>query len=479
VAVAITDAAFLSASASASARSGPCCHLPRALPSAISPLNQHARFKAIASADKGPAGSHYPICDRKMRGRRHGVRLRTGRAEYDPVVGGQVAGDVAPGFGLVADAFAANFDDPGEDAAAVAVFHDGVRVLDLWGGADVVYGRPMFSDALMMVASGSKGITATVLAILVERGEVDPEEPVAAYWPEFAVAGKAEVTVGMVASHTAGLPYPPLGTGLQGLDLHRGPAITAELARATPLWPPGEAMAYHPVTMGTLLDEIVKRATGASIAQQVRALIAEPLNLDVWMGLPEMLIDRVVPGRWEDASPMEPTDEPSEPGSYAEVRQRFLRENPPMDPDFSNPQQVREHYAAERPAIGAVTDARSLAKMYAATLQPVDGVQLITQATRARVTTPRTDHVQALIESGTAGPDIRFGLGYQLASPSMRGLGRGSYGHTGAGGRLGIADPDYSVGFGYICSRMRDIGPRGDPRWKRILDAVTTCIRRA
>jgi hypothetical protein len=213
-------------------------------------------------------------------------------------------------------------------------------------------------------------------------------EPVAVCWPEFADAGKAEVTVGMVAAHTGGLPYPRSAPACRTVTCI-GPAVTDELARAAPLWPPGEAMAYHPVTVGTLLDEIVKRATGSSNAQQVRALIAEPLGLDLWMGLPERLIDRVVPGRWEDASPMPPADEPAQPGSYAEPRPQFLRENAPRDPDFSDPEQVREHYTAERPAIGAITNARSLAKMYAATLQAVDGVQLITDATRARVTAPR------------------------------------------------------------------------------------------
>lgn len=386
-------------------------------------------------------------------------------------------GEVAAGFGAVADAFATNFREPGEDAAALAVLHDGVPVVDLWGGTDVVRGRPMAADALMMVASCSKGITATVLAVLVERGAIDPEAPVAAYWPEFAAAGKAEVTVAMVASHRAGLPYAPLGTGLRGLDLHRGQAITGALAAAAPLWTPGRAMAYHPVTVGTLLDEIVRRATGSSIGAHLRTLVAQPLGLDMWVGLPEALVERVVPGRWESVSPMTPRDEaPAPPGSYAAIRQQFLRENPPMDPDFADPAQVREHYAAERPAIGAITDARSLATMYAATLQAVRGVRLITAETRERVTAPQTDDVETLIESGTAGPDIRFGLGYQLASPSMPGFGPASYGHTGAGGRLGLADPDHGVGFGYICSRMRDIGPDGDPRWARVIAAVTACL---
>ena len=388
-----------------------------------------------------------------------------------------VSGEVAEGFGPVADAFVRNFDDPGEDAAAVTVLHDGVVVADLWGGTDVVLGRPMPADGLMMVASCSKGITATVLAVLVERGEVDPDALVTRYWPEFAAGGKAGTTVGMVAAHLAGLPYPPLGTGLKGLDLHRGPAVAAAFARANPLWEPGLAMAYHPVSYGTLLDEIVRRATGSSISEHLRVLVAEPLGLDMWIGLPSRLDARVVPGRWEDVSPMAPdTATTPEPGTYAEQRQRFLAENPPMDPDLADLEEVRAHYGAERPAVGAITDARSIARMYAATLQPVDGVQLYSETTRARVTAPRTDQVETLVESGTAGPDIRFGLGYQLASPSMPGFGPGSYGHTGAGGRLGLADPDHGVAFGYVCSRMRNIGAGGDPRWKRLTDAVLACL---
>lgn len=385
---------------------------------------------------------------------------------------------VAEGYGAVADAFAANFEDPGEDAAAVCVYVGGTKVVDLHGGRDVIGQRDMPSDALMMVASCSKGVTATVLAILIERGLLDADAAVAQYWPEFAANRKQDVTVGMVASHTAGLPYPPLGSGLKGLDMHRGPAVTALLASAAPLWEPGQALAYHPVTYGTLLDEIVRRATGHDIAHHVRVLIAEPLGVDIWMGLPEEQLGRVVTDHWDTAPVMTHT-EPAPEGTYAYLRQQFLLEEPPMAPDPDDHEGLRLAYTTSRPAIGAITDARSLARMYAALIGEVDGKRLITPETLAQVTAPRTDGLETLIESGTTGPDLRYGLGFQLASPSMPGFGPASFGHTGLGGRLGIADPELSVSFGYVCSQMHFIGADGDPRWARLIDAVTRSLERA
>lgn len=390
-----------------------------------------------------------------------------------------IQGAVAEGFEPVADAFAANFADAGEDAAAVALYLEGAKVVDLWGGRDIVNNRDIASDALMMVASCSKGITATVLAMLVERGEIDPDASVARYWPEFAAGGKADLTVGMVASHTAGLPYPPLGSGLRGLDMHRGAAVTALLAEATPLWQPGQAMAYHPVTYGTLLDEIARRATGHGIGHHLQTLISVPLGLDMWMGLPEELLDRVVPDRWTVPPASAEDDAPAPEGSYASQRRQFLDEEPPMSPDPQDAEDFRAHYTAVRPAVGAVTDARSLARMYAGLIGEVDGRRLISADTLRRVTEPRTDDLETLVESGTTGPDIRFGLGFQLASPSMPGFGPTTFGHTGAGGRLGIADPERSLAFGYVCSQMRYIGSNGDPRWNRLIDAVLRSIGEA
>jgi CubicO group peptidase (beta-lactamase class C family) len=387
-----------------------------------------------------------------------------------------IQGSVAAGFEPVAEAFRRNFENDGEEAAAVSVYWQGTKVVDLWGGTDFTYERPMPANGLMMIASCSKGVTATILGILIDRGILDPERTVSSYWPEYAVAGKSGTTVAMVAAHTAGLPFPPPGSGLKGLDFQRGPALADILASAAPLYEPGTAMTYHAFTVGTLLNEIVLRASGKSIAQLIQDELAAPLGLDMWLGLPEARVPQVVPGRWKETSPMVPTEEALPPGSFAELRRASLLETPPVDPDFFDTNDVRANYAAERPAVGVITDARSLARMYAATLGPVDGVQLFSPDTLRVMTTPRTGGLEALIEAGTAGPDLRFGLGYQLPTGSFPGLGPESFGHNGAGARIGYADTRYQVALGYLCSQMRNIGPDGDPRWTQLASAIRSCV---
>ena len=389
---------------------------------------------------------------------------------------GRIHGDVANGFGAVADAFARILEPREAGAAAVAVMLEGVPVVDLWGGVEEAFGRAMARDSLMLVASCSKGVTATVLAMLVERGAIDPSDLVSRHWPEYGCHGKEETTVAMVASHRAGLPFPPLGSGLTGLDYHRGPALLDALANAEPLWTPGTAMAYHSVTYGALLGEIIRRATGRTVGQHLQSLISRPLGLDLWIGLPSDLAGRLIPGRWSlDPSSDGPDPEPAA-GTYADLRRRSQAESAPIGPDWDDPAQIRSMAGEELPAVNAATTARSLARMYAATIGEVDGIRLYSDQTRHLVGSALTDDVDTLIESGTAGPNIRFGLGYQLASPSMPGFGPASFGHTGAGGRLGIADPTLGLSFGFVCSRMGVIGPHGDDRWSLLIESIRACL---
>src|SRR4051812_11461850 len=384
------------------------------------------------------------------------------------------------GFGPVADAFAGNFEALGEVGAAVAVYHRGRLVVDLAGGIDPIRDRPFRRETLMMVASCTKGATATSVVMLAEAGAIDLDEPIARRWPEFGQAGKGEITVRQVLSHQAGLPYPDPDAPLSGLERIAGPALLRQLERQAPWWAPGTAFAYHPTTGGAILGEVVRRATGRTLGAWFAEHVARPLGLDFWIGLPPELDDRVAPSVWpggRDALAEEASAPAPPPGTYAARRRAAIATLPPMDPDPHDAASRRAYHGLEVLSAFGIGNARSLARMYAGVLDEVDGVGLLSPAAVAEATTPQPDGLPALIESGTAGPDIRFGLGYQLASPSMPGLGPASFGHTGAGGRLSLADPEHEVAFGYVCNSMRDIGPGGDPRWTPLLDAVRRCVR--
>src|SRR3954471_22091889 len=160
----------------------------------------------------------------------------------------QLDGFVAPGFEAVASAFERNFVELDEIGASVAVHHRGRLVVDLAGGTDPVRGRPFTRDTLMMVASCTKGATATCVLMLAEAGVVDVDEPVASYWPEFGQGGKADIPLRWVLGHQAGLPYPDPEAELTGFDQLAGPALLSQLERQAPWWRPGTAFAYHPVT---------------------------------------------------------------------------------------------------------------------------------------------------------------------------------------------------------------------------------------
>lgn len=386
-----------------------------------------------------------------------------------------IDGVVRPGFEAVGAAFARNFADLGEIGAQVAVHHHGRLVVDIAAGIDPVRGRPFTRDTLMTVASCSKGALATCALMLADAGALDLDAPVAAHWPEFRAAGKAEITPRQVLSHQAGLPYPDPEAGLRGFDQLTGPALLRRLEEQAPWWPPGSAFAYHPTTTGAILGELMLRVTGRPFGAWFAEHVAGPLGLEFWFGLPAEFDDRVAPSVWEPVAP-EP-EEPAPPtGSYAARRIAAMADLPPMDPDPADAASVRAYLGAEVPAASGVTNARSLARMYAALIGEVDGIRLVGEDILAAARVPQTDGVPALIERGTAGPDIRFGLGYQLPSGSMPGLGPSSFGHTGAGGRLGLADPDLGIAFGYVCNSMRGIGTGGDPRWATLLAAVRDCL---
>jgi CubicO group peptidase (beta-lactamase class C family) len=271
----------------------------------------------------------------------------------------QTGNEVAPGYEPVAEEFERNFTERGEVGAAFAAFKDGELVVELYGGvADPADGRPWERDTLCGVFSGTKGLLAACLLGLIERGALDLDAPVAAYWPEFAAGGKGDVLVRHAVSHTAGVPgirsREPAADEL--LDERR---MAAAVAAEVPFWPPGEVACYHALTYGWIAAELIVRIDGRPAGRYFAEEIAEPLGLEAWIGLPAELEPRVAPfvrapGFGAGAEPVPP--------ELAELDRAVWR-NPPIV-DGALDWNSRAVHAAGIPGGGAIANARSMARFY-------------------------------------------------------------------------------------------------------------------
>ncbi|MEU9573134.1 serine hydrolase domain-containing protein [Streptomyces massasporeus] len=379
-----------------------------------------------------------------------------------------VNGTVAEGFEPVREAFVRNFETLGDRGAAVAVYRDGHKVVDLWGGTRDVDGTaPWERGTAQVVRSATKGVAAAVLLLLHQRGQLDLDAPVGHYWPEFKAQGKERVLVRHVLNHRAGLPVldRPL-TPQEALDPLRGPAAVAAQA---PAWEPGADHGYHALTYGWLLDELVRRVTGQGTGQWLASQVTGPLGLDLWLGLPESEAGRVGRvGRVEGAEPTgglrarpkrSVTEAYEDPASL--TRRAFAAISP--FPDQNDP----AYRASALPATNAMATADGLARFYATLIGDTAGAP--------RLFTPQTVELARAEES--AGPDrvlvvgTRFGLGYMLHGSASPFLTPGSFGHPGRGGALGFADPETGIGFGYVTNGFRKT-VTADPRAQGLVRAV-------
>ena len=379
-----------------------------------------------------------------------------------------VEGTCAEGFEAVRDAFAANFVDPGEIGASVSVVVGGRLVVDLWAGlADAHTGRAWTADTPVLVYSTTKGPTSVCALLLWERGLLDIDAPVATVWPEFAAAGKAEVTTRHLLTHQAGLPV--LDEPITFTECHDPHLVASRLAAQTPRWAPGRAHGYHPLTFGWLVGEVVRRVGGRTVGRMLADEVAGPLGLDLWIGLPperEPTVARLVPGRF-DLSGMRPDD----PGlvfaaAIMNVESLTFRAfaNPPGQFDvesFNAP----ELHQAEWPAANGIATSRALATLYGElACDRVLSTATLDEASRPQVTGP--DRVLAI--------DTSFGLGFSLHSV-MTAHGPASFGHEGAGGSVAFADRSRGLGFAYVMNQLTaSLG--ADRRSRRLVEAVYSCL---
>jgi len=370
-----------------------------------------------------------------------------------------IGGTAGPGFERVREAFGRNFTEHGDIGAACCVYLRGEPVVDIWGGiADPANGRPWRQDTLQLVFSVAKGPTAVCVHRLAERGLLDIDAPVARYWPEFAAAGKASITTRMVLSHRAGLAA--VAGDLALADVLAWDPVVAAIAAQAPDWEPGSAHGYHARSFGWILGEIIRRITGESPGRHLARTICGPLGLDYWVGLPaaqRARCARLVPPAADDSGAavlgadsltVRVLTGPSGLFGYNEMWNRD------------------DVLAAEMPSSNGVGSARALARLYAALVADVDGM---------RVLEPPTVRAACVVQA--EGPDrviffpSCFGLGFTLQPMLAPGAGPRAFGHPGAGGSLGFADPEVGIGFGYVTTRMK-FDPTGDARTKNLVAAL-------
>ncbi|MEU2423935.1 serine hydrolase domain-containing protein [Streptomyces sp. NPDC007851] len=386
-----------------------------------------------------------------------------------------VNGTVAEGFEPVRDAFAKNFELLGDRGAAVAVYRDGHRVVDLWGGARDFDGdagtAPWERGTAQIVRSATKGVAAAVPLLLHQRGELDLDAPVGAYWPEFKTAGKDRTLVRQLLAHRAGVPVldRPL-TPAEAADPEIGAAAVAAQA---PVWEPGTDHGYHAQTFSWLTGELVRRVTGRSVGEWIADEIAGPVGAGLWLGLPEeerARVGRVGPVEAPETSgalrtrPKRAVSEAyADPGSL--TRRAFGAISPL--PDENDP----GYRAAVLPASNGIATADGLARFYASLIGEVDGGR--------RLFTPET--VELARAEQSAGPDrvlvisTRFGLGHMLHGSASPLLSPASFGHPGRGGSLAFADPGSGIAFGYVTNGFRK-SVTADPRAQALVHALRTAV---
>lgn len=323
----------------------------------------------------------------------------------------------------------------------VAAYFDGRQVLDVWSGrTDPTSDTAVDGDTLFTVFSSTKGVTATVIHLLAERGQLHYDDPIASCWPEFGAAGKEEISIRQALAHTSGIPQMPDGIGLA--ELGNWDQICQGIAALSPLWKPGTETGYHALTYGWILGEVARRVDGRPIAAIVQAEICRPLGIEdsLFFGLPDEVEPRVA--TLLNGPP------PPEPSPTDALMSRAI---PPTVANFARVFNRPEVRRASIPGAGGITSARALARHYAALIgDGVGGVRLLSPETIRQATELQTEQVDVVL--GEAQPR---GLGWVLGNPaSAMGRRRTAFGHRGAGGSIGFADPEYRFAFALTKNRL-------------------------
>jgi CubicO group peptidase (beta-lactamase class C family) len=392
-------------------------------------------------------------------------------------VSAHVDGHVAPGFGAVADEFRRNFELRGELGAACAVYHAGEKVVDLWGGhRDLVRRHPWEEDTLVLVYSTSKGLSAVTMALARDRGLFEYDEPVSLYWPEFAQNGKADITVRELLAHEAGLIRCRLDPHL----LADHDAVAKLAASQRPAWKPGTRHGYHALSIGFYESALLRAVDPQrrSLGRYFRDEIADPLGIEFHFGLPDDVpASRIADIRgYRILAPLlhMGTMPPAMLMGFARPRSLTARAfcvGQLRSPGDLNRPDLR---ALEIPAGAGVGEVRGIARVYGE-LAVGGGALGIGERTLTQLMAPATQPSGGSIDL-VLRVECAFSLGLLKPSPLFQfGSSERAFGHTGAGGSFGCADPDTELGFAYAPNRL-GFHLRDDPREKPLRDAAFRAI---
>jgi CubicO group peptidase (beta-lactamase class C family) len=370
-------------------------------------------------------------------------------------------GHCKPGFERVVDAFEKNFHEHGEIGASVCLTVGGETVVDLWGGtADPKTNAPWTPYTVSIVFSCTKGATALCAHVLASRGKLDIDAPVTELWPEFGQHGKERVTTRMMLDHSSAVPA--LRAKVDGASIYDWDYVTRRLADEEPFWQPGIRNGYHGLTFGWTVGEMVRRASGKSLGTFFQDEIAKPLGLEFWIGVPDAVEPRIapmIPFVYKAEEAVTPflrdlaTDKKSIPALFYFNTGAVL----------SGGLNTRAGHAAEIGAANGITNARGLAGMYAPLAN--GGGKLVDARTLGRM----GEVSMATHDDATLRIPTRFALGFMKSMDNRERsvgakvfgpdcdsviMGSTAFGHVGAGGSLGFADPEAGLSFGYTMNKM-------------------------